>query len=152
MGSADPRSRPAPAAKPGEWSGAKHRGELCRARVDCAGPDRAILAKAADRLDRRFLFVGLTELWDLSLCLFHRLLGAAPLPGDAQVSNAQASSGARPHKHAAFDFVDVADELLFSRVLDRFEADVACVVAELRRAGDTRSCARPGPTAAPPGG
>ena len=49
-------------------------------------------------------------------------------------------------------FIDVADELLFERVLDRVEREVACVVAHLREGLPTETCADPLPTYEPPFG
>ena len=49
-------------------------------------------------------------------------------------------------------FIDVADELLFERVLDRVEREVACVVAHLREGLPTETCADPLPSYVPPFG
>ena len=49
-------------------------------------------------------------------------------------------------------FIDVADELLFERVLDRVEREVACVEAHLREGLPTETCADPLPTYEPPFG
>jgi hypothetical protein len=143
-----PLLKPTPQQAASGWSPLGGLKKDCRAHVDCAGPDPFLLARAFERLESAFAFAGITELWGLSTCLFHRLLGTAPAPGDATVSNAQAGDGAKPSKYAGSAFVDVADELLFAKVLDRFEADLACVTAELAKgsAGDTRACARPGAT------
>ena len=117
----------------------------------CVGPGRSRVAEAAARV-REMAFVGITELWGLSDCLFHRLLGSAPNAGDrTSVSNAQGGAGASVAKYAALEFIDAADELLFEAILDRFEADLACVAAELAKkpAGDTTRCGG-GPGIPPP--
>jgi len=45
---------------------------------------------------RRFAFVGLTELWNESVCLFHRLLGGSPLPIEFDAARQQGiASGAK---------------------------------------------------------
>ena len=49
-------------------------------------------------------------------------------------------------------FIDVADELLFERVLDRVEREVACVVAHLREGLPTETCVDPLPSYEPPFG
>ena len=116
----------------------------CRERTDCAGPSRDAVARARRVLKRRFAFVGITELWDLSTCLFHRLLGGAPREDESRVSNAQHGAGARVAKYEAA-FVDVADELLFASVLDRFTGDVRCVLAAMEARRDTTACAPPPP-------
>ena len=55
------------------------------------------------------------------------------------MSNAQAGRAA-PNKYAAADVhIDVADELLFMKVLDRFEAELRCVADRLP--GNTEECA-----------
>ena len=46
----------------------------------------------------------------------------------------------------------MADELLFERVLDRVEREVACVVAHLREGLPTETCADPLPSYEPPFG
>ena len=46
----------------------------------------------------------------------------------------------------------MADELLFERVLDRVEREVACVVAHLREGLPTETCADPLPQYEPPFG
>ena len=48
--------------------------------------------------------------------------------------------------HGKYDghlaFVDVADELVFAKVLDRFEAELQCVLQKLRAGEtDTQDCA-----------
>jgi len=111
----------------------------CDATTDCAGPNAAQIRIAAENLER-FAFAGITELWDLSLCLFHRLHGGARTRGDGRVSNRQGGRGAGAGKYAATALVDVADEILFSHVLDRFEREVRCVVGRMPR-GATEACA-----------
>lgn len=86
-------------------------------------------------------FAGITELWDLSLCLFHRLHGGERSPGDARVSNKRVSNKRRRKPELSSTFVDVADELVFARVLDRFEREVACVSDRLAKDLPTEVCA-----------
>ena len=91
---------------------------VCDATTDCAGPNAAQIRIAAENLER-FAFAGITELWDLSLCLFHRLHGGARTRGDGRVSNRQGGRGAGAGKYAATALVDVADEILFSHARAR---------------------------------
>ena len=111
------------------------------------GPSKDLVAKAAENLDK-FAFAGITEVWDLSLCLFHRLMGSAMQKGDSQISNVQPGDGQKPagasvHKYdSGLGFVDVADELVFKRVLDKFEAELKCVLDKLKAGKtDTQNCA-----------
>lgn len=113
----------------------------CAGSVDCAGPDKKRVDKALVNLDL-FAFAGITDVWRLSLCLFHRLLGAPMHIGDEQVSNGQ-KGGAKFGKYDSnLSFVDIADELVFERVLDRFERELQCVLNKLKDGQtDTQHCA-----------
>jgi hypothetical protein len=114
----------------------------CEASIDCAGPGPVQVQNAVNNL-QKMAFVGITELWDLSLCLFHRLHGAPLHAGDLKVSNQQSGSGAVPRKYTDPNpFVDIADEILFSSALDRYEADLECVLQNLE-SGETQRCAVP---------
>ena len=93
--------------------------------------------------------------------MFHRLHGGERSPGDDRVSNKNEPRPRprRPGRHGAplqdassLTFIDVADELLFERVLDRVEREVACVVAHLREGLPTETCADPLPSYEPPFG
>ena len=148
---------------PANWSRLCARGQQnalvrrqCNGGVNCAGPGKVQVASAAANL-RRMAFAGITELWDLSLCLFHRLHGGERSPGDDRISNKN-EPRPRPRRPApaqdatSMSFIDVADELLFERVLDRVEREVACVVAHLREGLPTETCADPLPSYEPPFG
>ena len=56
-------------------TGRKTDAGACRKGVHCAGPGPGDVALASENV-AKFAFAGITELWDLSLCLFHRLHGA----------------------------------------------------------------------------
>ena len=87
--------------------------------------------------------------------------GGERSPGDDRVSNKN-EPRPRPRRPgrqkgpdqdaSSLTFIDVADELLFERVLDRVEREVACVVAHLREGLPTETCADPLPTYEPPFG
>ena len=77
----------------------------------------------------------------MSLCLFHRLHGGDRSPGDGQVSNSQkgGASAAKSQSARFASSVDVADEILFSKILDKFESELRCVLDALP--GATERCA-----------
>ena len=55
------------------------------------GPPRVAEDEAANL--RRMAFAGITELWDLSLCLFHRLHGGERSPGGVDGTSRRSSVG-----------------------------------------------------------
>jgi len=83
---------------------------------------------AVQHLRDGFAFVGLTEEWDLSICLFHAKFGGSC--SDAEFDNMRLGSG-RPHDEAVYDtselrgWVDVADRRLYSEAQKIFEQDLA---------------------------
>jgi len=117
--------------------------------VPCAAPfalNASLLAEAARRLRDDFLFVGLTEDFDASVCLFHARLGGTTLPVAAQFLNGRPR--ARPHHSfapnrsanagrlspwpmaptgATLDalLADPWDEALYTIARTRFERDLA---------------------------
>jgi hypothetical protein len=113
---------------------------VCAEGLHCAGPGEAQVAEANANL-QRMAFAGITELWDLSLCLFHRLHGGERSPGDARVSNAHVSNKRRRKP-----------ELVFARVLDRFEREIPCVSDKLAKDLPTEVCAESLPAYKPPHG
>ena len=53
-------------------------GEFCGRKLEI---DEMQYAEAERRLRTGLAFIGLTEYWDLSICLFHAMFGGAPRPG-----------------------------------------------------------------------
>lgn len=111
--------------------------------VPCAAPfaiNASLLDEAARRVRHDFLFVGLTERWEHSVCLFHARLGGRPVR--AQFANGR--RGTYRHREASgFDVVadtstklhvkgpfierllaDTWDEQLYRVAMERFEKDI----------------------------
>ena len=89
-------------------------------------------ALALQRLDSDFAFVGLTEEWATSICLFHAVFGGECLSHEFTNSHATAyshvgysSSGALVVARPLGGIVDEADERLYARAAQRFRNDVA---------------------------
>ena len=82
---------------------------------------------ALKRLDTEFAYVGLTDEWALSICLFHAKFGGACLAHE--FLNTHPTNSTHPTKSTALgrplgDFVDRDDNMLFSRAAERFWNDV----------------------------
>ena len=105
--------------------------------VPCAAPlqlNASLLAEAVRRLTSDFLFVGLTEEWDTSVCLFHATLGGEAVA--AEFLNARPRARAAPNANATRvrrrDRVqlqvqtpaDAWDEELHSAAVARFRSDL----------------------------
>ena len=100
--------------------------------VPCAAPfalNASLLAEATRRVRDDFLFVGLTERFEASVCLFHARLGGSPVPAQflntrpRGVGIAIGSSSDRvalPEAAAR----DEWDEALYRAARERFETDV----------------------------
>lgn len=95
-----------------------------------AKPRKSDVAIALKRL-HGFRFVGLTDDWERSVCLFHRMHGDRPCK-PAEFSNNRKTS---TNTDAQFDtlfatlstqygFIDEADQMLFEAARERFERDV----------------------------
>jgi hypothetical protein len=88
---------------------------------------------AVERL-RGFAFVGLVEEWDLSVCLFHRLLGGTPLPQEFIAVRVNKGSAAflsrRPQLLGGLR--DEADEALYGAARASFRQSVQQVLQQLR--------------------
>ena len=86
---------------------------------------------ALRRLETEFAFVGLTNHWALSICLFHAMFGGPCL--SHEFLNTRPTNHTKPAKKAAStasgswlgNFVDRDDSALFSKAKARFCADVA---------------------------
>lgn len=96
--------------------------------VPCAAPfelNASHLAEAVRRVGHDFRYVGLTDRWDASVCLFHASLGGSPVP--AQFLNtrprAPGGRGQRVSERAALP-ADPWDEALYAAAAARFARDV----------------------------
>lgn len=103
----------------------------------CAPPavssEEVALAKA--RVREGFAFVGLTDLWDMSICLFHAKFGGACLASDVANIHPGPNSSAEPYDPSVLEgFKDEADGAVYDTAysvfledLERFGlSDVAC--------------------------
>jgi hypothetical protein len=108
----------------------------------CASPRVLTVAevrRAISILRHDFAFVGLTEDYDESVCLFHRKLGG--LPAWAEFLNVRPGRGSGPE---AYDeaplagFVDVADEALYAAAKQIFEDMQRTFATE-----DSKECPQP---------
>lgn len=107
--------------------------------------DEHLVAKAAQRVSR-LGFVGIQDLYNASVCLFHRTFGGTPHFSEFSLFNVGRTDDRKrhipsrrdPHRFklddhhsvprwdetALGDFVDVVDEVLWAAILSRFERDV----------------------------
>ena len=145
---------------------------------ECTRPDRRgsqLLAnstttahEAAARV-RRMAYVGVTELYNASVCLFHRRFGGTPIEAEFELfrvgrghghatmraaSNAQLErtwAGEQDAKQFGDElrysadvlggFTDELDEIVYAAALERFEADTSAVLSKPHRSGDgVRPC------------
>ena len=100
--------------------------------LPCAAPirlDARLLREAIRRLVHDFAFVGLTEAWEASVCLFHaRLGGGAPVA--AQFLNGRPGSTERrdtpalPSREIGELLEDEWDAAVYAAAKARFERDV----------------------------
>jgi len=80
-------------------------------------------AAAARRVQEGFAFVGITEMWDLSICMFHKMFGGPCLASDFEDANPT-----YPGKtaHTVYDtselkgWHDDIDEVVYASALDAF--------------------------------
>ncbi|CAE7503283.1 unnamed protein product [Symbiodinium sp. CCMP2456] len=84
-------------------------------------------AVAAQRVQEGFAFVGITEMWDLSICLFHKMFGGPCLASDFDDSN---PSSAGKTAHADYNTSDLMgwhddiDEVVYASALDVFHKNL----------------------------
>merc|ERR1719343_1735396 len=82
-------------------------------------------AEKAIQVVKNFFFVGLTEEWFTSICLFNYLISGEKFVEDAQLQNSRPTA---QKTTSVYDTrgttMDVADEKLYEYVKERFEADV----------------------------
>ena len=84
--------------------------------------------EASRRVREGFAFVGLTEEWDMSVCLFHKMFG-----GHCHAAEFEDIRPTSPGKNASVDydtselmgFHDDIDEVVYSAALDVFKANIA---------------------------
>lgn len=94
-----------------------------------AGPDQepAHLQVATDRL-RGFKFVGLTDEYPLSVCLFHARFGGECLPSEFENMRPTSAKTGQSHEEQAVallgDVVDEEETTFFLSVYDRFCSDL----------------------------
>ena len=96
--------------------------------VNESPPTLVEMAQALHRLRTGFIFIGITEQWDLSICLFHAKYGGK--------CNAYETLNTRPGRYlddahpSYYDtdelngFVDIFDRQLYMEALAIFERDV----------------------------
>jgi len=107
----------------------------------CGGPEPTTdeeAALAVQRLREGFAFVGLTEKWDISVCLFHKMFGGdcdaaefvVSRPGEEQTSTWEGFSKIEKIGHE-FDtsqlegFTDTHDGLVYEEATQIFSANLA---------------------------
>ena len=97
------------------------------------------LEEAKRRIDEGFAFIGDTDQWDLSICLFHAMFGGKCLPvelhdmrpthydhGKASgVKGAKADDPAKQAEALRQVYVDPIDTAMYAHAMLRFEADLA---------------------------
>ena len=86
-------------------------------------------ARAAARRVLEFRFVGITELWHASVCLWHRRVGAGAGPRADElamyrVGSHRASNASGYDARLLDGYVDREDELVYAAALRRFEDDL----------------------------
>lgn len=95
-------------------------GRTCRSWADAR--------EAVQRLRKGFAFVGLTDLWTPSVCLFHRMLGGAPRAGEFESSrvNRGVNGTGSEKRSGRYDeaqlegYRDEYDEALYAAARARF--------------------------------
>ena len=96
-------------------------GYHCAARVDLS--DGLVLGTALSVLrSKRFAFIGLTEEWTSSVCLFHRMLPGTPLPMIAEFR--QLGHSVNSHRDVAWMPSSNADGVYNESVLDGFVDEI----------------------------
>eukprot|EP00747_Dinoflagellata_sp_TGD_P165090 gnl/TRDRNA2_/TRDRNA2_185917_c0_seq1.p1 gnl/TRDRNA2_/TRDRNA2_185917_c0~~gnl/TRDRNA2_/TRDRNA2_185917_c0_seq1.p1 ORF type:complete len:362 (+),score=31.92 gnl/TRDRNA2_/TRDRNA2_185917_c0_seq1:77-1087(+) len=86
-------------------------------------PSQAQVAKATQRIREGFAFIGLTDQWDLSMCLFHKMFGTRCRADHFKSLGSFHGNG----KHKAYDtsvlggFQDKADAEVYAAALQHFQ-------------------------------
>lgn len=92
---------------------------------------------AAQRVTNGFAFVGLVEEWDLSLCLFHRVLGGRPLAVESdhvrEGSSSKGGSCSAQVESQLGEQKDPVDTLVYKAAKEKFEQQVAHALAAIRQ-------------------
>lgn len=83
-----------------------------------------LVETALDRLEDGFAFVGLTEEWALSVCLFHKMFGGTPHKREFQNVRPGAEHREMYDTSDLKGFVDAADGAVYSRAYVMFWANV----------------------------
>eukprot|EP00439_Symbiodinium_sp_Y106_P013305 s3125_g1.t3 len=85
-------------------------------------------AEAARRVREGFAFVGITEMWDLSMCLFHKMFGGACQPSDFEdirPSSPGKTAQAEYNASELLGWQDDADAVVYQAALDVFHKNLA---------------------------
>lgn len=109
--------------------------------IPCTGAltmDPAKRKLAAQRVTNGFAFVGLVEEWDLSLCLFHRVLGGTPLPVESEVvrvgtPSAQPDECSPEVKALLGEEKDPVDTIVYNAAKEKFEQQVVDALASIKQ-------------------
>mmetsp|Transcript_47758 Transcript_47758/g.109912 ORF Transcript_47758/g.109912 Transcript_47758/m.109912 type:complete len:147 (-) Transcript_47758:121-561(-) len=105
-------------------------GRACNEPVELKANETAL---ALSMLLDGFAFVGLIEEWNLSICLFHRILGGSPRPQEftAVRVNKKATGMLQRRPELLTALRDPPDEVLYAAARTRFQAQVRSVLAAL---------------------
>mmetsp|Transcript_61271 Transcript_61271/g.146032 ORF Transcript_61271/g.146032 Transcript_61271/m.146032 type:complete len:312 (+) Transcript_61271:47-982(+) len=84
--------------------------------------------EAARRVREGFAFVGITEMWDLSMCLFHKMFGGACQPSDfddIRPTTPGKTAKAEYNVSELLGWEDDADAVVYEAALDVFHKNLA---------------------------
>lgn len=92
---------------------------------------------AAQRVKNGFAFVGLVEEWELSLCLFHRVLGGHPFPVESdhvrEGSSSQGGNCSVQVESQLGEQKDPVDTLVYNAAKEKFEQQVVDALAAIKQ-------------------
>lgn len=110
------------------WRGIAGCSSKMLAGLDCADPEPSLPWDGGMRHVKRAVvniekmrFVGITEEWDESVCLFHRMFGGRINPAEFQNFHSRVHGKIEDYDETDLDgFVDQADELVYAAAVRRF--------------------------------